>query len=703
MISALFLAASLTMAADRPDLVVADFEGDTYGSWTAAGSAFGKGPARGTLPGQMAVSGFEGKGLVNSYLGGDDATGTLLSPEFRVERSYLNFLIGGGKFPGETCVELLVEGKPVRSATGPNDSPGGSERLEWASWDVRDLAGKTVRLRVVDSRKGGWGHINVDQIVQSDRRRGSGPAARDVDLTSRYLRVPVSNAAPTRRVDVLVGGAVVRSFDVKLAEGRPDFWVEADLEPWVGSSATVKAILPVDSKALDALVVTNEAVGGAGLYREADRPRFHFTSRRGWLNDPNGLVWHDGEYHLFYQHNPYGWDWGNMHWGHAVSKDLLRWSELGDAFVPREYNDWCFSGSAVVDAANTSGWGRDGKPPLVAAYTSTGRGECIAYSNDRGRTWVEYAGNPVVKHAGRDPRLLWHAPTKKWVMAVYDETDNARTIAFHTSPDLKTWTFASKIDGFFECPDLFELPVQDAPGESLWVLYAADGQYLLGTFDGTKYQPKGMGKYRLWYGNFYAAQTFSNTPDGRRIQVGWGQGITFPGMPFNQQMTIPCELTLQKTPDGPRMFAQPVAEVASLRTGPGIKARDLRVKPGAFETLTGQGDLMDVTVEVEVGEKGSFTLFVHGVPVQYDASLAELSCEKVTAPLPAEKGLVKLRVLVDRGSVEVFGNGGRVVLSKGVIPPRDERGVAIRAGRGDLTVRSIEVHPLRSAWETAKP
>ena len=202
----------------------------------------------------------------------------------------------------------------------------------------------------------------------------------------------------------------------------------------------------------------------------------------------------------------------------------------------------------MVDRAQHLRLWHRGSPPLVVAFTSTGRGECIAYSNDRGRTWTEYAGNPVVRHAGRDPRLLWHEPTKRWVMAVYDETGGARSIAFHSSPDLKTWRFESRIDGFFECPELFELPVDgDCPARRLWVLYAADGEYRLGQFDGQRFAPE-TGKLRVWYGNFYASQTFSDAPDGRRIQIGWANGIAFPGEPFNQQMTVPCELTLRPTP-----------------------------------------------------------------------------------------------------------------------------------------------------------
>ena len=206
----------------------------------------------------------------------------------------------------------------------------------------------------------------------------------------------------------------------------------------------------------------------------------------------------------------------------------------------------------------------------MLAYTSTGRGECIAYSNDQGTTWTEYTGNPVVRHQGRDPKLLWHAPTKRWVMAVYDETDNKRWIAFYTSPDLKIWQLANRIDGFFECPDLFELPIDNNDTNTRWVLSAADGKYMLGQFDGRRFTPDSSAgepaKHQLWHGNFYAAQTYSDAPDDRRVQIGWAQGIEFPGMPFNQQMTVPVDLSLRTTNDGPRLHAWPSEEVESLRT-----------------------------------------------------------------------------------------------------------------------------------------
>ncbi len=596
------------VAADRPDVIVADFEGDTYDNWMAEGEAFGSGPAHGTLPGQMAVTGFLGRGLANSFV----------------------------------------------------------------------------------------------KTVQSDRRQGALPARREIVASSRYLHLPVRQDAPIRRLRVLSDRKIVREFDIKLAGSQPYFEVFLDLQPFQGQTLVLETQLPAESKALEHIKLAADVPDAGRLYHETHRPQFHFTSRRGWLNDPNALLWFGGEYHLFYQHNPYGWEWGNMHWGHAVSRDLVRWTELPIALYPKQYGDWCFSGSGVVDRHNTSGFGSGGAAPLVAAFTSTGRGECIIFSNDRGRTWSEYDGNPVVRHSGRDPRLLWHEPTKRWVMAVYDETGGARSIAFHSSPDLKKWSFESKIDGFFECPELFELAVDGEPGRRLWVLYAADGEYRLGTFDGRRFTPE-TSKYRLWHGNFYASQTFSDTPDGRRIVIGWGNGIAFPGEPFNQQMTLPCELTLRPTSEGVRLFARPVAELATLRGAEHV-VEGFTVHGGEQALAGPAGDLLEINAEANVGDKGAFTLNLRGTPVGYDASKRVLSCGDISAPLAPERATVWLRILLDRGSIEVFGNDGRVAISRAVAAesPKPGLSLAAPAATPQVTFRSIRIHELGSAWKHSR-
>ncbi len=507
----------------------------------------------------------------------------------------------------------------------------------------------------------------------------------------------MKRGATKRRLRFEVTGETVREFDIELAETAADFWVFADVSPYQGRKLLIETKLPDGSKALEWIKLSDDVPDAANLYREKYRPLFHFTSRRGWLNDPNGLVFAAGEYHLFYQHNPFGWDWGNMHWGHAVSKDLVHWQELPIALYPRRYDDWVFSGSAVVDRDNTSGWRQTKEPLLVCAFTSTGRGECIAYSNDLGRTWQEYDGNPVVKHQGRDPRLLWHEPTKKWVMAVYDERDGkARDIAFYTSADLKKWDFTSRIEGFFECPDLYSLPVEGETGKAKWILSAADGKYLVGDFDGAKFVPE-SDRRQLWYGNFYAAQTFSDVPDGRRIQIGWGQGIVFPGMPFNQQMTVPVQLTLRPTKEGPRLFAQPVRELESLR-GKQRTWRTEEIKPGENLIYRTQMDCFEITAELDAGSAAACGFNVRGLPVLYDVKKQELTCGNHRAPLSPGGGKLQLRILVDRGSVEVFANHGCVAISTGHIPKDENQTLEWVSREGAARIESLTVFEMRSAW-----
>lgn len=686
-------------AQDRADIVVADFEGPDYGEWIAVGEAFGTAPAKGTLPGQMPVANFQGKQLVNSFLKGDGSTGTLTSPPITIERNFLNFLVGGGGYPDETCLQLLIDGKVVRTATGPNTNAGGSEALEWAAWDVAEFAGKLAVIRIIDARSGGWGHINVDHILQSDSRRGVSPRTRAVRIAQPYLQFPVRTGAPKRVLTIRKGVDIVREFEIELADGEPELWVFTDVAPYHGQMLTLECKLPEDSHVLDAVHSSDVAIEGPQLYREKLRPQFHFTSRRGWLNDPNGLVYFDGEYHLFYQHNPYGVNWGNMHWGHAVSPDLVHWKELGIGLYPHKFGDWAFSGSAVVDTTNTSGWGKGGQPPLVLAYTSTGRGECIAWSNDKGRTWTEFDGNPVVKHSGRDPRLLWHAGSKQWVMAVYTEAGPGlenRFIAFHTSPDLKQWTYRSRIAGFYECPDLVELPViGGATDERKWILYGADGQYLIGRFDGEKFEPESS-KQRLWHGNFYAAQTFTNVPGGRCVQIGWGSGITFPGMPFNQQMVAPVELTLHRTGEEVALRAAPAAELATLR-GPAQVVDVSAAKVDAWTAPLQPKDGYELLIALIPARTASTGLNVRGLPIRYSVEKGELTVAGKSASLPLDGETLDLRVLVDRGSVEVFAEGGRTAFSVLHVPPENQAAAEFVLPEG-ASLKSLTAYDLKTAW-----
>lgn len=694
--AAIAIAFLADVATAESDILIADFEGETYGNWKVEGRAFGPHPAAGTLANQMDVTGFRGKQLVNSFYEGDDSTGKLTSPEFRIERKHINFLIGGGHHPKETSINLIVNEAVVRSATGPNDRPGGSERLDWTSWDVAEFIGKMARLEIVDERQGGWGHINIDDISQSDRALLPETARRELVIESRYLHLPVKNGAPMRHVTMLIDGNVARQFDIELAAGDADFSTFVDLDKFQGRKLVIDAGKIIDGNQLLKSITAHDTLPAVDdIYRESQRPQFHFTSRRGWLNDPNGLVYHAGEWHLFYQHNPYGWSWGNMHWGHAVSKDLLHWQELPDALYPGvDAKGACFSGSAIVDRDNTGGFKTGDRDVLIAAFTDTGAGESLAFSNDLGRSWQTYAKNPIVKHAGRDPKIVWHAPTRRWVMVVYDESEKSQNIAFYSSPDLKDWRRESLAAGYFECPDLLELPVDGDAKNTKWVLYAADGRYMLGDFDGKQFHSQ-TDKLQLWHGNFYAAQTFFGAPQARCVQIGWGRGIEFPNMPFNQQMTFPVELTLRTTADGVRMFAEPVREIAELQ-GKKFAWKTLAVA-GERKFDDARGGLYRLRGNIEIGQAKLVGLTVGGVPVTYDVAAGEIQCLGVRAKMPHAKGKISLEILADRGSVEVFGDHGRVALSIGTLQANDAAVGAFAVG-GAANFHDLEIIELESAW-----
>ena len=518
-------------------------------------------------------------------------------------------------------------------------------------------------------------------------------------VTDDLLLVPIRNGAEKAQVSLFVDGKRVRHFNAELAGAEDDvsFWAFFDLHPFAGGKARVVAEGPKPSR-VELIRQGGSLPGEEELYAERWRPQFHFTSRRGWNNDPNGLVHYGGEWHLFYQHNPVGWSWGNMHWGHAVSSDLVHWRELGDALFPwsDDARGHVFSGGGFIDWQNTGGFQDGDQPPLVVAFTDTEAGESLAYSNDRGRTFTPYAGNPVVEHKGRDPKILWHEATARWVMVVYDETEE-RVLDFYSSADLKEWRFESRLPGFFECPELVELPV-DGGSESKWVVFAADGEYVVGSFDGRVFRPGHEGKHRLWYGNFYASQLYSDAPDGRRVQIGWARGNEYPGMPFNQGMTVPVDLSLRKTNDGPRLFAQPVPELEVLRADHrSLPAVDLHPGDDALAGL--KADVFEIDTTLELDEEAVVTLAIGGARIVLDAAEKTLRCGFTEAPLTADELVrVRLRVLVDRGSIEVFAAAGRVALAEGVLLTPGDKALTLHAARGKARMVSFDLWRLRTIW-----
>jgi sucrose-6-phosphate hydrolase SacC (GH32 family) len=495
-----------------------------------------------------------------------------------------------------------------------------------------------------------------------------------------------------------------------LAPGEPDFWVFLE----IGEFKDKKAILRIDkydparTKGFDSVYQADIYIGEENVYKEKLRPQFHFTSKRGWNNDSNGMVYYDGEYHLFYQHNPYGWNWGNMTWGHAVSTDMIHWTELGDAIHP-DHLGTIFSGSAVVDVNNTAGFQTGDEKVIVCIYTSAGGTnpmskdqpftQSIAYSNDRGRTWTVYEGNPILGHingGNRDPKVIWHTPTAQWVMALYLDD---RDMAFFTSKDLKSWEYQSKIKCFHECPELFVLPVDGDKDNEKWILYGGSGEYLVGHFDGKEFKSE-TDAIRFHSGNcFYASQTFTNIPesDGRRIQIAWGR-VKMPDMPFNQMMLFPVRLTLRKTEDGPRMRAEPIREIGRLR-GSSQRFRNKILKPQDNLLSDLSGELFHIRSVLRIGDALETGFVIRETPVVYDVEKQELSCQKNKASLKPIDGKIYLELLVDRTSIEIFGNGGRVYMPIGVILAENSNTLEIFTKGGNTEVESLEVRELNSAWK----
>lgn len=435
-------------------------------------------------------------------------------------------------------------------------------------------------------------------------------------------------------------------------------------------------------------------------YAERYRPQFHFSAAENWLNDPNGCVFDNGEYHLFFQYNPTGIKWGNMTWGHAVSTDLVHWRQLPIAIAPYD-NGTIFSGSAVVDLDNSSGFGREGAAPLVAAFTHARKpfGQAIAFSTDHGRTWsLHEGGRHVVSNQGldegeRDPKVFWHAPSRRWVMVLWGRMGLAR---FFTSSDLKQWTHASDFsgDGFYECPDLFELPVDGNRQNVKWVLMDAAFKYWVGSFDGLRFVPEAGPMRGDYGGNFYAAQTWNNT--GRRVvQIAWMQGGEYPDMPFNQQMSFPCELSLRTTREGLRLCRMPVEEIKAIEVDSEL-VTDKVLSAGETFHVGRRGDLFDITAEIDAPPHAAFGIRLHEINIV--CADGHIRCLGKEAPLTAHDQKVSLRILVDRTSIEIFAQGGELCMSSCFLPLQQDTTIQCYSEAGSIAVRRCVVRRLRSAW-----
>ena len=468
---------------------------------------------------------------------------------------------------------------------------------------------------------------------------------------------------------------------------------------------------------------------------ELKRPQFHFTPPSQWLNDPNGLIYFDGEYHLFYQYRPDSLVHGPLHWGHAVSTDLMRWEHLSIALYPDRIGQ-IWSGSVVVDRENTSGLVAGGG--LVAIFSYHDQSQGIAYSQDRGRTWTMYDGNPVIPTPGtdfRDPKVFWHDETGQWVMIIV----KGEIAQIYHSPDLIHWTLASEFGerqgahgAIWEVPDLFPLEID---GETRWVMLISVGdgapaggcgiQYFVGSFDGTTFVNDNPPDITLWldFGpDNYAGTTWNDAPDDRRVYIGWMNnwcyGREIPATTWRGSMTVPREFRLRHTSAGLRLVQTSVEQIIALR-GDGQHWANERLLPGENLLADVRGQVLDIVAEFEPGTAVAFGFKVHQgatceTVIVYDVQQQQLIVNRERSGVvdfhPQFSGIysallvpiedrIKMRILVDQASVEVFGNNGEVTITAQVFPLVDSDGLEVFTVGGDVNLVTLAVYPLNKLSE----
>jgi len=502
----------------------------------------------------------------------------------------------------------------------------------------------------------------------------------------------------------------------------------------------------------------NQHLDANVTYTETYRPQYHYTPRINWMNDPNGLVYYEGKYHLFHQYNPFGNKWGFMSWYHAISDDLLHWEHKPVA-IPygKEQEEGIFSGSAVVDHKNTSGFGDGSRSPLVAIYTShytredgsTWQAQSLAYSTDGGESFTKYEENPVLEFDDpdfRDPNVKWNEEMQKWLMVV--ALPQQHKVQFYASENLVEWEFlsdfgpAGAVGGIWECPDFFELPIDGDPDNKRWVLHVdmnpgsiaggSGSQYFVGNWDGKIFTPDEeiMQNDIKWvdYGtDFYAAISWNNIPekDGRRLWIGWMNNWDYaneiPTSPWRSAQSIPRSLTLQTRGGEVQLIQTPVAELEQLRQDPVmldefLSARDEIDLDTVNEGFSGKA--YELAAEITPGNSGEAVLVLRAgleeeTLVGYDAEKEVVFLDRTKsgesdfyddfnqrfeAPVRLVEGKVKLHLFVDWSSVEVFVNDGEAVLTSRVFPDPESSGIRFRNGGGNAVLESLILWPLNTVW-----
>lgn len=573
---------------------------------------------------------------------------------------------------------------------------------------------------------------------------------RVTDSNSRYVLFPVEESVDDATVNLLLDGKQEKTVRIRLARNRVDYYVPFDISAYKDSKiifdvVTTQGRASVREASDDACwknIRLSDTFDTSNV--EKYRPAFHHSPLYGWMNDPNGMFYKDGVWHLYYQYNPYGSKWQNMSWGHSTSTDLVNWEHHPVAIEPNSLGQ-VFSGSCVVDSDNTAGFGKDA---VIALYTSAGinQMQSLAYSTDNGETFTIYPGNPIItlESEARDPNMFWNDETKEWNLLLAHALDHEMLI--FTSPDLKEWTLQSAFGkglgaqgGVWECPDMRHLPVEGTD-ESKWVLICnlnpggpfggSAAQYFTGDFDGRKFTADTDSEGNVptkWmdYGkDHYATVSWSGAPDGRNVVIGWMSNWQYaaevPTHQYRSANTLPRDISLFKGADGQYYLRTvPSPELLALRDHRTVsaKGKSFGKSPVKFALPEANDGICEINLTLNARKADKVTITLANrqgekVDMTFDPAASTFSFDRtqsgitdfshdfpavVTAPTLRNSTLQSLRIFVDRSSIEVFDGEGNFVLTNLVFPGSPYTTLSLSADGGKASLNSLEIYTIKTS------
>jgi fructan beta-fructosidase len=576
-----------------------------------------------------------------------------------------------------------------------------------------------------------WGCIvgGLGGAGQAANAADSSPHTRTFTADKRYLVFPSGRGrtGPTRLSIDVEGKPYLSVADTLITATEPDHWRFIDLKLMQGKNLSVKIEGP-GAAAIDLVRTSDTIPGKAPVYREPGRAQVHFSPLRGSFNDPSGMIYYQGVWHSYFANKSFNNDNGNLNsfWGHAISTDLVHWEEQ-PLFLPAvdgHYSFW--TGGAAVDVENTTGLGKPGKPAIVYSANNGAWGpspftQCVFVSTDGGITarWnPEMMYKPLPKEDGRrgggtrDPMIFWYAPEKKWVMVVFNEPPGGRwSFFFFESRDLKNWTETSVLENMLECPNLFQLPVDGNKAEMRWVIWGSPTEYLIGKFNGKAFVPDDNRRLRAHFGQYSASQVFANAPANRTVQVGWAHCGGSDGA-FCWMAAFPLELNLRTTPEGLRLFADFIPELAKLRKRGSSKQKDVVVKAGTPLRVGDISQPVEIIAELDPGSASQLTFTGPELNIHWNTQNRELKVTEEGRPegdtygygpdgtqarLISQNGRATLHILLDIPSVEVVtGSGDYIIKARDYRKLGEKSPMEIRAEGGDVKFSRLEVYPLKS-------